>query len=366
MNDQLPYQIALTKIPMVGVKTAKILLSYCGSLEAIFKENKRRLLRIPGIGEKIVEAIAVTHPFQVSEPDISFMERNGIKSLFFLDKHFPERLKAIDDAPLLLFFRGTPSWNHPRTLSIVGTRKPSEYGKGICRRVIEDLAHCNVQLISGLAHGIDGVMHRTCIKLGLENIAVMGTGMDVVYPAAHRNLAAKVVEHGAVITEYAIRTRADKDHFPRRNRIIAGMSDACLVIESPIQGGSMITARYANSYHKDVMAIPGKAGDELAAGCNHLIKTNQAHLVERAEDIVQLMQWKMDGGKKHTQKTLFLELTAVEKDIIDILKSCERMHIDHLQSRLTLTPSVLAAGLLNLELHGIVHSLPGRFFAFTG
>lgn len=361
MKDQLLYQIALTKIPNVGVKTAKTLISYCGSIEGVFHQKKRKLLKIPGIGEKTVGSICSADPEELAIPDLNYIENNQVKTLFFLDDDYPQRLKYLDDAPLLLFYKGSANWNHLRTAAIVGTRKPNDYGRSICRRLIEEITPFDIQVISGLAYGIDGIVHGSCISQNIENIGVMGTGIDVIYPSTHKQLASQIMQMGALITEYPIRMRADKENFPRRNRIIAGLADVTVLIQSAKKGGSMITAAFANGYHRDVVAFPGNCTHLLAAGGNYLIKHNLAHLIESAVDLASLMGWEKDQSTpKISQGSLFQDLDPEELDVLNLLKEDDTVHIDKIQCLLSIPPSALASILLQLEFKGIISSLPGK------
>ena len=363
MSDQLLYKIALTQIPMVGSVLAKTLVSFTGSPEAVFSQKKSDLLKIPGVGLKVAENIVRHQSLKPAELELEFVERRNLRLLFYLDKEYPIRLKRIKDAPVLLYCQGNVDLNVPRILSIVGTRKASNYGLNQCDQIISNLASSDVMIVSGLAYGIDIASHRKSVALGLTTVGVLGSGLDRIYPAAHRKTAQEMIEgQGALITEYGQGTKPDKENFPMRNRIIAGMCDALLVIESDIKGGSMITAEMANGYHKDVFAIPGRVGDQYSRGCNFLIKTNRAHLVETGNELADYMQWSPSQLSEPTQIKLFDELTSDEQTLYKLLQSQDQISIDRIYKEVPLTVSQIASILLNLEFKGLVRALPGKMY----
>ena len=361
MKRVLLYQIALTKIPFVGAKIAKHLIAYCGGVQAVFETKKSHLLKIPGLGDGIASKIAAADPKNLAIQDLDYLERNDIKTTFYLDQDYPPRLKHFEDSPLLLYYKGSPNWNAGRTVGIVGTRKPSPYGRSICQKLIHDLIPYKVQIISGLAYGVDALTHHTANQHGVENLAIMGTGIDQIYPSQNRSIAMQTMKNGALITEYPIGTKPDRENFPRRNRIIAGLSDAIVVIQSAEKGGSLITAEYANDYFKDVFAFPGRISDEYSSGCNRLIKINKAHLMESAQDIAYIMRWELDDHSKTAKQTeLFLDLSDIEKKVLKAISKDEDVSIDSLHSTLKLPLSDLSSTLLHLEFKGLVNSLPGK------
>ncbi len=357
--SELLYQIALTKIPLVGAKNAKTLIAYCGSIEAIFAEKKKNLLKIPNIGEVIVQNIQDADPIALASEDLEYIVKNKIGVSFFLEDAFPSRLKHYDDSPILFYYKGQAGWNHHRTVAIVGTRQPTPYGEVACSELLEKLAEYDIHVFSGLAHGVDSHAHNKCLELNIPNSAVMGTGIDTIYPAAHRRLSEKITDQGALITEFPIKSRVDSENFPRRNRIIAALSDVVIVIESAAKGGSLITAEFANAYNKDVFAFPGRTTDKSSVGCNRLIKNNQAHLLESARDIIRMMRWE-SGKPKHIQPLLFEPLEHEEIMIIGMLRQHEHVHIDVLHATLDMNLSTLSSHLLQLEFKGLVKSLPGK------
>jgi len=359
MNDWL-HTIALTKIPKVGPVTAKNLVSYCGGIKAVFEARKKELLAIPGIGAGIVEHILQKDYFTEAEAELRFVEANDIQLLSFLDKAYPSRLKPLDNAPILLYYKGTAPLNHPRIISIIGTRKPSVLGIATCEKLVEELAVYDVMIVSGLAYGIDVTAHKKCVELGLETIGVLGHGLQKIYPAQHRSVAQQMLEKGGLLTEFSSNTLPDRENFPMRNRIVAGMCDAVIVVETAQKGGSMITAMYANDYNKDVFAFPGRVNDPNLKGCNHLIKTHKAALIESAKDIGYIMRWEAQEASKNIQRQLFVELDEQEQKIVDLLRSKNEMGIDELSYETKINASRLANLLLNLEFKGLLKTMPGK------
>jgi len=362
--QDLFYEIALTRVPNIGVRLAKILIAHCRGAQGVFEESNKNLLKINGIGQRHLESITQSNPFREAEDNIKFLLENNCNISYYLnDPNYPQRLLQYDDAPVLLYSRGTSNLNETRTVGIVGTRKPNIYGKSQTEQLVRELKHLNVQIISGLAYGIDSIAHQSAIANDIDNIAAMGTGLDKIYPAQNRKLANQIRNNGCLLTEFPINTNPDRENFPLRNRIIAGISDAVIVIQSASKGGSLITAEYANSYHKDVFALPGRVSDDMSAGCNKLIKTNKAHLIESAQDIAYIMRWDDDTPKPNKQIQLFNELSDIERSIVDYLKDQDEITVDQLHHHTQLKPSELASNLLNLEFKGVIRSLPGKKYA---
>lgn len=354
-------------IPLVGPIIARQLLAYCGSIEGVFGEQKRFLKSIPGIGEEIATQVANSSSlFAEAEEELSIMERENIHYFFFTDNEYPSRLKHFNDSPLLLFTKGNIDLNPERSVAIVGTRKPTVYGKSVTEEIIGVLSPYDVTIISGLAYGIDITAHRISLAFDIPTIGVMGSGMGNIYPDAHQPVAHKMMTKGGIITEFNYETGPDAVNFPMRNRIVAGMCDVLVVIESGVKGGSMITAALANDYNKDVAAIPGRKIDKSSEGCNHLIKTQQAHLIETGEDLIQLMSWDKKTKQQVFQTDLFVEMDAGEKKIYGLILDGGEKDIDTLAYESKSTPGELATILLNLEFKGAIKSLPGKKYAAVG
>ena len=364
MNDLL-YQLALTLVPNIGDVQSKILVHHFGTAEAIFKAKRPELEKLEGIGTVRAASIKQFNDFAAAEKELEFIEKYKIKPLFLTDAAYPQRLLNCYDSPTLLFYKGEADLNAAKTVAIVGTRSYTEYGKQFTEKLVKELAPQNIVVISGLAYGIDAIAHKSALKNSLPTIGVVGHGLDKIYPAENTHLAKDMLkENGGLLTEFFSGTKPDKHNFPLRNRIVAGMSDATVVIETNVKGGSMITAKLADAYNRDVFAVPGRTTDKTSSGCNHLIKYQKAQLLTDAEDLLDVMGWKEKKAKGRTQKQkeLFIELTAEEKQIVQLLQEKETVHIDEINIRSGLSSSAAAAAILNLELQNVVAALPGKMY----
>jgi DNA processing protein len=362
--EDLLFKIALTQVPKVGPVLARHLLRHVGSPEGVFKAKKRELEKIPGIGAAIIEAIRSSKALEHAERQVRLMERAGVTGLFTTDPAYPERLRHIADSPLMLYVRGEPDLNPLRSVGVIGTRKPTGRGTAFCEELVQSLAGYSPLIVSGLAYGIDICAHRAALSSGLQTIGVLAHGLGTIYPSAHRQVAGRMLEQGGLVTEYLYETEVEREYFPMRNRIVAGLCDALVIVETAIQGGSMITAHLANEYHKDVFAVPGRVGDELSAGCNYLIKSNRAALLETVSDLVDLMGWNdTENPKKAVQQQLFAELGEEDREIVNALQEVEDISFDQLAYHTGLTPGKLSSRLLELELYAIVKALPGKRYA---
>ena len=359
MNDLL-YQIAVTLLPGIGDISGKKFVQYCGSAEAIFKETRKSLEKITGMREASIDAICNPKEYlKRAEEEIAFIEKNGILPLFFLDSDYPRRLLQCDDAPMMLYYKGQANLNANRIVAIVGTRNITDYGKENCNQLVEDLKEDNVLIVSGLAYGVDTCAHKAALKNGIPTVGVMGSGMQQIYPAVNKKLANDMLEQGGILTENISGTQPDRENFPRRNRIIAGMADAVVVIESAMKGGSLITADIANSYNRDVFAYPGRVMDIYSQGCNYLIRTNRAHLMESVLNLRYVMRWDSET-KAEKQTALFREFTAEEKLIMDCFGANTMVNLDDIIVKTELPTTKIAALLLNLEFDGVLMALPGK------
>lgn len=359
----LIYQIALTLIPGIGDINAKRLVAYCGSVEAVFAERKKALLKIPGIGEATVQSLVTHNVFPRAEQEIEFITKYNIQHYFYLDQGYPIRLKQCVDSPLMLYYKGNADLNQQRVVSIVGTRRATEYGRRIVHELIAGLTPSGMLITSGLAYGIDTAAHKAALDNGLSTVAVLGHGLDRIYPQLNKPLAGRMVHQGGLLTEFLSETIPDRENFPKRNRIIAGIADATIVIEAGVKGGALITADIANSYNRDVFAVPGRVGDEFSVGCNNLIRTNRAALVRCAEDVKYIMNWDLTKPREAAaQRELFIALTPDEEKLLVILKQEGDCGIDTLCQESQLMPTKVASALLNLEFEGIVKCLPGKVF----
>ncbi|MES2679353.1 MAG: DNA-processing protein DprA [Bacteroidota bacterium] len=365
MNPELQYQVGLTMIDGIGDVNAKNLLAYCGSASEIFRQKKATLLKIPGIGHCLAKSIvAGKNVLDRAEEEIKFIRKYKIRPLFFTDEAYPARLKYCSDGPVLLYYKGSADLNSERIVAVVGTRRPSDYGREKTEELISDLSASNILVISGLAYGIDVLAHKTALENKLNTVGVLAHGLDRMYPQTHDKIAKRMVAQGGLLTDFMSGTNPDAVNFPKRNRIVAGLCDALVVIESKRTGGSLITATIANSYNKDVFAFPGRANDPLAEGCNGLIKRNRAALIENAGDLLYAMQWQEEDKPKNksTQVPLLLNLSEEEKTIMQLLSGKTPVHMDEICNAAGLPISKVSALLLQLEFSNLVKSKPGKLF----
>lgn len=360
----MKYKIGIGMIPYVGSITAKKLIAYTGSIEGVFKEKRKTLEKIPGIGPFLSKSITQKGLLDKAEKEIEFINKYNIKVFFYLDNDYPGRLKNCCDAPLILYSKGDASLNTEKIISIVGTRKATKTGLDECNKLVDNLAanHPGIVIVSGLAYGIDICAHKAALRNDLPTVAVLGHGLNTIYPAVHRNIARKISSHGALLTEFISGDTIDRNNFIKRNRIIAGISDATIVVESALNGGALITADIANSYDRDVFAYPGRITDEFSKGCNRLIKINKAALMENINDLEYHLGWDIKKKNKPMQQKLFKELTDDEKKITDILKEEKEITIDVLCLKLNLPASYVSTMLLGMEFNGIIMSLPGKVY----
>ena len=363
MHPDLPFLISLTQVPQVGPIHARTLLQHFGSAEEIFKSSIHALEMIEGIGKFRAHSIKSFRDFADAEKEIVFLQRYNIRAFTIHDPDYPKRLLSAYDAPVLLFYKGSADLNTKRIISIVGTRRNSEYGKLITEKIIRELEPYDVMIVSGLAFGIDAVAHKAALKQGIPTVAVLAHGLASLYPPEHSQLSKQMLNQGGLITEYISHVKADKHQFPVRNRIVAGISDCTIVTETAVKGGSMITADLANGYYREVFAMPGRTTDFKSAGCNLLIRNNQATLLENVQDLVKLMGWEEKKSPlEKSQDDLIILLNEVEQRIMDLLKEREQMHIDVINSTTGFPGSRNAGALLELEVRDLICSMPGRIY----
>lgn len=362
----LQQQIALTLLKGAGRKKIRLILSNVGSVDAFFKEKKYKLLKINGLGRSFLDQLNREEALLMAEKHVVELLKKPFQAHFFQDDDFPQRLNQCEDAPLLLFSQGNMDLNASRVVSIVGTRNATAYGKSICDELLHAFVGKNIVVVSGLAYGIDIYVHQLCVKLGIPTIGVLGHGLDRLYPATHKQTAKAMQANGGLLTEFLPGTNPDRVNFPMRNRIVAGMCDATIVVESGEKGGSLITAELANDYARDVFAFPGDIGREFSMGCNKLIQQNRAHLITCSADFFRLMNWNEVEKKAVKQTQLFeFDLSVEELSILQMLKDKESESFDLLSLKLDLSVSKLSGMLLNLEFEGLVKSLPGKRYRLT-
>lgn len=361
-RDALHRRLALTFIKDIGPRRARVLLSHFGNVDDIFKAGLKELKYADGLGETLARRIKeqTNDAFVAAEKELNFMLKHNIQALWIEDERYPQRLKNCQDAPMLLFYKGNANLNEHKMVAVVGTRKYTDYGDRLCNDLIEGLkGEEGTIIVSGLAHGIDTVAHKYALKYDLPTVGVLGHGLDRIYPSSNKNLAKDMEQHGGVLAEFPSGTLPDKTNFPMRNRIVAGMSDVTIVVESDITGGALITARIAASYNREVAAFPGRVHDTKSSGCNELIRTNVAAMITSANDLRELMGWQK---KSAVQRQLFLNLSPDEQKVVDVLKTKDSVHADELLYLTEMTSSQLASTLLMLEMQELVKALPGKYY----
>ncbi len=361
MNQERLALLALHLVPGVGSFTIRQLISYCGTPHRVFSTPKNKLIKIPGIGPALADAITNHSSMNKAGELLGNAEQKNVRLLFHTDDDYPDRLRHIPDSPSLLFYRGNADMNTSKVIAIVGTRKATSYGRGVTRELVEGMRSHQPLIISGLAYGIDAEAHRSAITNDLSTIGVMAGGIEYIYPASHRKLAADMQENGGLLTENGIDSVPDASRFPARNRIIAGLSDVVLVIEAAERGGALITASIANDYDREVMAVPGTVYNKYSAGCNNLIRRHRAHLLSKAEDVEYLMNWTKEPSQ--TIKKEHPPLDTEEQELVSILESnAGRMHLDRLSWASRKAVGKTASLLLQLEFKNVVVALPGKIF----
>ena len=363
MSDQeLFYLLALLKVEGIGDIMAKKLLTHCGNPEAIFKVKSHQIAGIDGIGSVLLRNLKDKTVFEKANKELEFIKSNAINVSFFQDESYPDRLKHCIDSPVLIFTSGTINLKNKKLISIVGTRQITSYGMEFCKKFIEDLAPLDPVIVSGFAYGVDIVAHQLAMDNNLQTIGVLAHGLNQIYPKTHKKYIARMEENGGFITEFWSSSNPDKEKFVRRNRIVAGMTEATIVIESADKGGSLITANLANDYNRDVFAVPGRVTDKYSQGCNDLIKTQKANVLTSAADLVYVLNWDIEKKSKPVQKQLFVELELDEQKIYDFLLKNGKELLDVIALQCDFPIYKISGLLLNMELKGVIRPLPGKLF----
>jgi DNA processing protein len=363
MTEQDLFQLlALQRVEGVGDIMAKKLLTHCGSAEAVFQTKATQLAAIDGVGSFLLRSLKDKTVFEKANLELEFIKSNGINTVCFQDEKYPERLKHCIDGPLLLFTSGKIDLKNRKIISIVGTRQVTSYGTEFCRKLIEDLAPLDPIIVSGFAYGVDILAHQLAMEHNLQTIGVVAHGLNQIYPKNHEKYVAKVEDNGGFVTEFWSSSNPDKENFVRRNRIVAGMSEATIVIESADRGGSLITANMANDYNRDVFAVPGRVTDKYSQGCNNLIKTQKANVLTGAADLVYILNWDIQKETKPVQKQLFVTLEDDEQKVYDYLLKTGKELMDIIALRCDFPIYKISGMLLNMELKGVVRPLPGKLF----
>jgi DNA processing protein len=361
-TEEIKHTLALTLVPGIGPAKAKGLIAHCGSAKAVFEESEAALMRIPEIGPSTASAIKSADVFERANEEMQFVEKYNINVLSLFDENYPDRLKQCIDAPLLLFVKGHVNLNAAKTISVVGTRSATPYGRAFCDEFIAAIKSYSPLIISGLAYGIDIAAHKAAIHNSLPTIGCLAHGLDRIYPPAHTSVAEQMIRNGALVTEFISGTNPDRELFPTRNRIIAGLSDAVIVVETDKRGGSIITAHLANGYSREVFAVPGRINDLHSSGCNDLIKKNVAAILPSPEDFIEYLGWNQSTTSVPKQLNIFHELNDGESKVISVIQASSKIHFDSLFNALDLSPASLSSTLLALEFKGLIRALPGKQF----
>ncbi len=364
MNDNLKYKIALSMLPGIGGVLARNLVAYVGSVEGVFMQTTKALMKIPGIGELNARQIKNANILPRAEQEIEYIQNHNIQVYFYTDSNFPRRLKNCIDAPVLLYAKGNMNIDEHRVISIVGTRNSTEYGKNIVEDLVKAFSErkYRILVVSGLAYGIDINAHRAALKYNLPTVGVIAHGHDLLYPSLHRDTAQKMQYNGGLVSDFASGTKIDPSNFIKRNRIIAGLADATIIVESAKKGGALVTADIASSYNRDVFAFPGRSGDIYSKGCNQLIRNNGATLIEGIEDLEYFMNWENTTKVDAVQSQLFVDLNPIEQKIVDLLQKEGELFIDQISSEMELPVSRISSTLLNLEFKNVLNVLPGKMY----
>lgn len=361
-TQQLFYLMALQHVPNLGDSTAKKLIRKLGSAQAIFEEKKQNLLKIDGIGLVKIKELYDANHFRAAENEIKFIEKHHINYTGYQEESYPEKLKHCLDGPILLFSRGNINLENQKIISIVGTRKITAHGAAFIEQFVEDLGVLNPIIVSGLAYGVDIHAHKCAIKNRLQTIACLAHGLNQIYPKVHKRYISEIEENGGLFTDFWSTDTFDRNNFLKRNRIIAGLSEATIVVESAEKGGSLVTADIANSYNREVFAVPGRPGDSLSRGTNDLIKTQKAQLLNSAADLIYMLNWNLEERNAPIQKQLFVEMNEEERSVVDFLNKEGKSQLDQIALNCNFPTFKTASLLLNMELKGLIRPLPGKLF----
>lgn len=364
MTDQEKiYLLALHRLPQIGDATSKKLIELLGSAEAVFKEKSRHLEAIHGLGLKRIRTIKNECDLDSAERELQFIKDNGIRFLYFKDKAYPPKLKYCIDGPVILFQRGNIDHGNRRVLSIVGTRRITTHGVEFTRKLISELSVFNPVIVSGFAYGTDITAQKQALDENLQTIGCLAHGLNQIYPKVHSKYVDAVESNGGFVTDFCSDTDFDRNNFLKRNRIIAGLSEATIVIESAEKGGSLVTADFATSYNREVFALPGRYTDKMSIGCNNLIKKQQALMLTCPADIPFILGWELEKKPKPAIQTkLFAELNENERSVVEFLKEHNKAELDFMAMQCEIPAHVLTPLLLELELKGIIRPLPGKQF----
>lgn len=363
--EEYIYSLALSFVPNIGCIRAKQIIAKLGSAEAFFLEKPKNLRKISGLSNHRLTRDQLDCAVHEAKKIIDLAYRDNQQIYHYADANYPRRLKQIDDAPLILFGKGNLQLNPKRALGIVGTRNATYYGKQVTQDIVRALADKNITVISGLALGIDGVAHKECTLNNIPTIGLLGHGLDLVYPYQHRRLAEDMMHNGGLLTEFPNGTKPDACNFPMRNRIVAGMVDALIVVESDTQGGSLITCNLANDYGKDVFAVPGPIYSRYSKGCHKIISDSKAHVFSGVEEFLSMMSWLEEERQESVQLSLLNEMDEHEKAVFHFIKEKKQVSIDVLSLVHQIPMGQMSSLLLTMEIAGFLKYLPGKFYALS-
>ncbi|MNQ01382.1 hypothetical protein D3C85_140410 [compost metagenome] len=362
VEQDLLHLLALQRVEGVGDIMTKKLLTHFGDAESVFKAKASQLSTIDGVGSVLLKNLKDKSVFEKANQEIQFIQSNDINAVYFQDGDYPERLKHCIDGPVVLFTSGNINLKKRKIISIVGTRQITSYGIEFCRKLIEDLAPLDPIIVSGFAYGVDIVAHQLAMENNLQTIGVVAHGLNQIYPKPHKKYVARMEQNGGFMTEFWSSSNPDKENFVRRNRIVAGMTEATIVIESADRGGSLITANMANDYNRDVFAVPGRTTDKYSQGCNNLIKTQRANVLTSAADLIYILNWELEKESKPVQKQLFVTLDSEEQKVYDYLLKTGKEVMDIIALHCDFPIYKISGLLLNMELKGVIRPLPGKLF----
>lgn len=366
MEQEILYRIALIQLPGIGDLFAKLLTEYFKGAKHIFKASKKELNEIPGVGRVLLATLCDNNVksdvLRRAEAELKFIEKHRIQILLYDADDYPVKLKECYDSPFLLYYKGASVLNKQKIISIVGTRKSTGYGADMTDKIVRELKNHDVLIVSGLAYGIDSHAHKNALASQLSTVGVLAHGLDKLYPSKNRMLAKEMLDNGGLLTEFMSGTNPDRENFPKRNRIVSGIADATILIEAAAKGGALITANISNSYGREVLAVPGRSIDAYSAGCNALIKSNRATLVESGDDVLKTLGWKEETFEKPAQLNLFGNLSDHERQIIDIIRNTGVANKEQISHKLKQKLQHVSGMLFNLELNGVIKALPGNNF----
>lgn len=363
-EEELLYRIALTQVDQIGDRRARKLLEHFETAREIFHAPPKRLMSLGAYTQRKTPSLRSSIDDKRIRRELSFINKYSIKPLFITDPQYPQKLKECPDAPVLLYYKGNVDLNNSKMIAVVGTRENTDYGQRVTEELVAGLQELDVVVVSGLALGIDIIAHRKAVQLNLPTVGVMAHGMDMVYPFQHRHVTKEMIRNGGLLTEYLSGTEPDRFNFPMRNRIVAGLCDATVVVETEKKGGAMITAKLAASYNREVAAFPGRCTDRKSDGCNYLLRTQIAQLITGADDLMEMMNWQKQPMNKIAQGRLFRQhLTDTETRVMSVLNASESMHFDEVCLKTGIKASQLSSLLLGMEMNGIIYCLPGKRYS---